>query len=130
MFEAAEGIEIVAQQTAEYDRATALTVLENILQATPDIDAVFCYNDEMAMGALAALEAEGRDDVIVTGIDALPDALEAISEGKLAMTVQIPVYDMGRWAARFGIWKAQGDIAVPVSSVIPIQFITPESMAE
>jgi len=130
VFEAAEGIEIVAQQTAEYDRATALTVLENILQATPDIDAVFCYNDEMAMGALAALEAEGRDDVIVTGIDALPDALEAISEGKLAMTVQIPVYDMGRWAARFGIWKAQGDIAVPVSSVIPIQFITPESMAE
>jgi ribose transport system substrate-binding protein len=130
VFEAADGIEIVAQQTAEYDRAVALTVMENILQATPDIDAVFCYNDEMAMGALAAMEGEGRDDVLITGIDALPDAVEAVREGKLAMTIQIPVYDMGRWAARFGAWQALGEIAVPVNSVIPIDFITPESLAE
>ena len=129
VFEAAAGIEIVSQQTAEYDRAIALTVMENIIQANPEIDAVFCYNDEMAMGALAALEAEGRSDVIVTGIDALPDAVESVREGKLAMTIQIPVYDMGRWAARFGAWKAQNQIAVPVTSVIPITFITPESLA-
>ena len=130
VFEAAEGIEIVAQQTAEYDRATALTVTENILQANPDIDAVFCYNDEMAMGALAALEAEGRDDVLITGIDALPDAVEAVGAGQLAMTIRIPVYDMGRWAARFGAWAVTGEITVPVTSVIPIEFITPESLAE
>ena len=104
--------------------------MENILQATPDIDAVFCYNDEMAMGALAAMEGEGRDDVLITGIDALPDAVEAVREGKLAMTIQIPVYDMRRWAARFGAWQALGEIAVPVNSVIPIDFITPESLAE
>lgn len=130
VFEAAEGIEIVAQQTAEYDRATALTVMENILQATPDIDAVFCYNDEMAMGALAALEAAGRDDVIVTGIDALPDALEAVRAGKLAMTIRIPVYDMGRWATRFGVWAVTHDIAVPVQNTIPVQFITQETLAQ
>ena len=130
VFEAAEGIEIVAQQTAEYDRATALTVMENILQATPDINAVFCYNDEMAMGALAALEAAGRDDVIVTGIDALPDALEAIRAGKLAMTIRIPVYDMGRWAARFGVWAVTHDIAVPVQNIIPVEFITQETLAQ
>lgn len=125
VFAAAPGIEIVAQQTAEYDRATALSVMENILQATPDIDAVFCYNDEMAMGVLAALEAEGRDDVLITGIDALPDAVEAVQQGKLAMTIRIPVYDMGRWAARFGAWTALGEITVPVRNVIPIEFITP-----
>ncbi len=130
VFQAAEGIEIVADQTAEYDRATALSVMENILQATPDIDAVFCYNDEMAMGAIAALEAAGRTDVIVTGIDALPDAIEAVRSGALAMTIRIPVYDMGRWAARFGAWAAAGEIAVPVDSVIPIEFITPETLAE
>ena len=47
------GIKIVSQQTAEYDRAKALHVMENILQAQPDIDAVYCFNDEMAMGALS-----------------------------------------------------------------------------
>ncbi len=130
VFEAAPGIEIVAQQTAEYDRATALTVMENILQATPDINAVFCYNDEMAMGALAALEAAGRTDVIITGIDALPDALEAVEAGKLAMTIRIPVYDMGRWATRFGVWAATHDIAVPVQSIIPVQFMTQETLAQ
>ncbi|MBN1967382.1 MAG: substrate-binding domain-containing protein, partial [Anaerolineae bacterium] len=130
VFEAAEGIEIVAQQTAEYDRATALTVMENILQAAPDINAVFCYNDEMAMGALAALEAAGRTDVIVIGIDALPDAIEAVRSGALAMTIRIPVYDMGRWATRFGVWAATHDIAVPVFNVIPIEFITQEALAE
>ncbi len=124
VFEAATGIEIVSQQTAEYDRATALTVMENILQATPDINAVFCYNDEMAMGALAALEAAGRTDVVVTGIDALPDAVEAVESGRLAMTIRIPVYDMGRWATRFGVWAATNDIAVPVQNIIPVEFIT------
>jgi hypothetical protein len=43
------------------------------------------------------------------------------------MTVQIPVYDMGRWAARFGAWTANHEITVPLNSVIPIKFITPET---
>jgi ribose transport system substrate-binding protein len=128
VFEGTDGTEIVAQQTAEYDRATALTVMENILQANPDINTVFAYNDEMAMGAIAALEAEGRTDVIVTGIDALPDAVEAVRQGQLAMTIRIPVYGLGQWAARFGAWAATGDIAVPVTSVLPIQFIMPETV--
>jgi len=78
-------------------------------------------------GEIVALEAAGRSDVVVTGIDALPDAIQAVKDGQLAMTIQIPVYEMGQWAARFGAWTANHEIAVPVTSVIPIKFITPET---
>ncbi len=94
------------------------------------MNAVFCYNDEMAMGAVAALESAGRKNVIVTGIDALPDAIQAVKDGKLAMTIRIPVYDMGRWAARFGAWTVNHDLTVPVNSVIPVTFITKDNAGQ
>ena len=56
------GLKMVAQQSADFDRAKALEVMESILQAHPDIDAVFCGNDAMAMGAYQALVAAGKDE--------------------------------------------------------------------
>ncbi|WP_425590254.1 ribose ABC transporter substrate-binding protein RbsB [Fictibacillus sp. B-59209] len=82
-----KGIKIVAKQTASFDRAKGLNVMENILQGNKKVDAVFAHNDEMALGALQALEAAGLKDVVVVGFDATDDAQKAIKEGKMAATV-------------------------------------------
>ena len=84
--EGKEGFEVVAHQVADFDRTKGLEVMENILQAQPEIDAVFAHNDEMALGALQAVEASGRD-IMVVGFDATEDAVNSVKEGKLAATV-------------------------------------------
>ncbi|WP_099157434.1 ribose ABC transporter substrate-binding protein RbsB [Virgibacillus ndiopensis] len=83
-----DGIEVVAKQSANFDRTEGLTVMENILQGTDKINAVFAHNDEMALGAVQALESKGLlEDVIVVGFDATDDARAAVKEGKMAATV-------------------------------------------
>ena len=85
---AAEGkLEVVAKQTANFNRDEGMSVMENILQAQPEIDAVFAHNDEMALGALKAITAAGRD-ILVVGFDATEDALAAVAEGTMGATVQ------------------------------------------
>lgn len=79
-------LEVVAKQAADFDRTKGLNVMENILQAQSEIQAVFAHNDEMALGALKAIEASGRD-IFVVGFDATDDAVAAVKEGKLAATV-------------------------------------------
>lgn len=83
---AAGKLEVVAKQAADFDRTKGLNVMENILQAQPEIQAVFAHNDEMALGALKAIEASGRY-IFVVGFDATDDAVAAVKEGKLAATV-------------------------------------------
>ncbi len=84
---AGSGLEVVAKQTANFDRAEGLSVMENILQAQPEINAVFAHNDEMALGALEAIKASGRD-IMVVGFDATDDAVKAVKAGEMAATVQ------------------------------------------
>ena len=79
-------LEIVARQAADFDRARGLAVMENILQAQSEIDAVFAHNDEMALGALRAVQSSGRDIAIV-GFDATDDARTAVAAGDMAATV-------------------------------------------
>ena len=79
-------IEVVAKQVADFDRTQGLSVMENILQAQPEIDAVFAHNDEMALGAQKAIEASGRE-IIIVGFDATDDAVAAVKEGKMSATV-------------------------------------------
>lgn len=79
-------LNIVAKQAADFDRTRGLTVMENILQAQPEIDAVFAHNDEMALGALKAIEASGKN-IIVVGFDATDDAISAVKQGKMGATV-------------------------------------------
>lgn len=118
------GIKIVSQQTAEYDRAKALHVMENILQAHPNIDAVYCFNDEMAMGALSACKGAKRTDIMITGMDANTDAVDAVKKGELTMTVALPPYDIGRMGVIYGKWLMTGEMSVPVKAVMPVSFIT------
>ena len=80
-------VEVLASQTADFQRAQGLTVMENLLQAYPEIDAVIACNDEMALGAVEALDAAGRlADTMVFGFDGNNDALKAVSEGRMVAT--------------------------------------------
>lgn len=85
-------LKMVAQQSADFDRAKALEVMEAILQANPDINAVFCGNDAMAMGAYQALlAAKKNDQVKVFGFDGADDVVKMITEGKIVATgMQFP----------------------------------------
>lgn len=83
---AAGGIEIVASQAADFDRTKGLNVMENILQAQPDIDAVFAHNDEMALGAIKAIQASKRD-ILVVGFDGTGDGVKAVQDGSMLATV-------------------------------------------
>ena len=93
-------LKMVAQQSADFDRAKALEVMEAILQANPEIDAVFCGNDAMAMGAYRALVAAGKDNQVkVFGFDGADDVVKLVAEGKIAATaMQFPKL-MARTAA-------------------------------
>ena len=83
---ASSGIKVVASQTADFDRTKGLNVMENILQAQPDIDAVFAHNDEMALGAIKAIQAAKRN-IIVIGFDGTGDAVSAVNDGSMLATV-------------------------------------------
>jgi len=84
----APGIEVLASQTALCQRAEGMMVMENLIQRFPQIDAVICGNDEMALGAIEALEAAGRlKNTLVAGFDGNSDAIKSINEGKLEVTL-------------------------------------------
>jgi ribose transport system substrate-binding protein len=89
------GVSVVARQTANFDRAQGLTVMENVLQAQPAVDAVFAHNDEMALGALQAIKASKRRIKIV-GFDATDDAIKAVNACEMAATVAQQPAEMGR----------------------------------
>lgn len=82
------GVKIATKQPADFDRAKGLSVMENIIQSNKDIQGVFAQNDEMALGAVKALQAAGLKNVAVVGFDATSDAITAVKGGQMAATVQ------------------------------------------
>jgi ribose transport system substrate-binding protein len=96
---AAPALQIVASQTANWERDQAFTVTQNLLQAHPDLDAIFACNDVMALGAVEAVAAAGRGGRLrVVGFDAQDDAKAAIRDGRMAATIAQNPRDMGRLA--------------------------------
>ena len=84
---------------ANWDRTQGYTKMQSIIQANPEINAVIAGNDEMALGAIAALKEAGQmDGVVVGGFDGSPDAVEAIKNGEMAYTVLQPVAVFSREA--------------------------------
>ncbi len=80
-------IELVASQSANYSRAEALNVAQNLLQSYPDVNAFFCCNDEMALGTAEAVDAAGKTgQILISGQDANDDAVAALKEGKITLT--------------------------------------------
>lgn len=90
-------MEIVACQVADFDRAKGMSVMENILQANPEIDGLYAANDEMLLGALEAMEAAGRTgDIVKIGCDAIDDTLDAMRAGKVDATIAEPPFFLGK----------------------------------
>ena len=89
--EAGANINLLTHQTANWSREEAETMTENWLEGFEEgIDAIVAHNDEMALGAIMAIEAKGLvpgEDIIVTGIDAIEDGCNAVKEGKMLSTV-------------------------------------------
>lgn len=90
------GLKVVAEQTAEWDRAKGLSVTENIITGNPNIKAIFASNDNMALGAVEALKNAGKlADVMVVGYDANPDAANSILAGEMTASVAQAPKNMG-----------------------------------
>ncbi|HEY2946348.1 MAG TPA: sugar ABC transporter substrate-binding protein [Vicinamibacteria bacterium] len=82
------GMKLVARQPANSERSLGLTVMENVLTAHPEVKGVFATNDQMALGAMEALDARGlRGKVAIVGFDATKEAVQATVDGKLAGSV-------------------------------------------
>ncbi|ADW75984.1 MULTISPECIES: ribose ABC transporter substrate-binding protein RbsB [Rahnella] len=79
--------QILASQPADFDRTKGLNVMQNLLTAHQDVQAVFAQNDEMALGALRALQTAGKTDVLVVGFDGTDDGIKAVNSGKMGATV-------------------------------------------
>ncbi len=122
------GIKLVAVQTADFDRAKGLSVMENILQARKKIDAVFAQNDEMALGAIQAIEAAKRQkEMFVVGFDAIGDALAAIKAGTMAATIAQQPKEMGRLAVENAV-KIIKKQPVKKFTPVPLKLVTKQTM--
>ncbi|WP_458353762.1 ribose ABC transporter substrate-binding protein RbsB [Peribacillus frigoritolerans] len=117
-------LDVLTSQTAEFDRTKGLNVMENILQGNKDIQAVFAHNDEMALGAIEAIKAAGKD-IIVVGFDGNDDALKAVENGELKATIaQQPVL-IGEEAVNAAEKILKGDKVDDTISV-PLKLVTKE----
>lgn len=123
-------LHILAQQTAEWDRAKGMNLMENWIQSYGDkINAVFAHNDEMGMGALQALEQAGlKNKVKVVSIDAIADALQAVKDGRLDATVYQDAKGQGAGAVDLAIQLIKKEPVEKKEIFIPFQLVTKENV--
>ena len=112
-----KSLQVAASQTANFNRAEGMTVMENILQSDGAIKGVFAHNDEMALGAVEAVAASGKDIKIV-GFDATDDAQKAVKDGKMAATVAQKPDKMGETAIGTAVKIMAGET---VEKSIPVE---------
>jgi inositol transport system substrate-binding protein len=124
-------LKLIADQTAEWDRAKGMTLMENWIQSYGDrINAVFAQNDEMAMGALIALEqAKRKSKVVVIGVDAIADALAAVRDGRLDATIFQDAQGQGSTAVDTAV-KIVRKQPYEKQRFIPFQLVTKENAAQ
>ncbi len=109
-FDGVNSVTVVQGPYAEYIRANAVVAMQDLLQAHPDVKAVYAHNDDMALGALQVLLENGRTDVLVSGVDGLMEAVEAIANGNqyVATSLNDPI-SLGAIAAQTAIKAAKGE---------------------
>ncbi len=127
--DAQSAVEVVASQTANFDRAEGLNVAENILQANPEIAGIFAQNDEMALGAVQALGASAGDEVKVVGFDATEDGLSAIQDGTMNATVAQQPSEIGSLGVENAIRVIDGE-SVEENIPVEVQLVTPDNVSE
>lgn len=125
------GLTMVAQQSADFDRNKAMEVMESILQAHPDINAVFCGNDAMASGAYQALVAAGKaNDIKVFGFDGAQDVIESIQNKKIMATgMQFPKV-MAKTAAIYADEYFKGKRDFPKKMPVAVELVTQENVSD
>ncbi|WP_330467718.1 substrate-binding domain-containing protein [Streptomyces longwoodensis] len=122
------GIQVVAQQPADFDRTKGLDVMSNLLQAHPDVQGVIAANDEMALGAIKALGAKAGKSVQVVGFDGTPDGLKAVEQGTLYASVAQQPSQLGRIAVDNALRALDGK-DVPATVKVPVKVVTKENVA-
>ena len=99
---------VVTKQTAEFDRTKGLNVATNILQANPDVVAIFAHNDEMALGAIQAAKSAGKQ-IFIVGFDGTEDAQKAVQDGTMAATIAQQPELMGKLAVETAAKVVKGE---------------------
>ncbi len=115
-------LELVASQPANFDRTKALNVTENLLQAHPDVKAIFAQNDEMALGALKAVQA-AKKDVIVVGFDGTDEGIQSVQDGGLAATIAQQASMIGEMGVETADKAIKGE-EVAVYTPVELKLIT------
>jgi ABC-type sugar transport system substrate-binding protein len=123
-------IEIIEEQTANWQRNEAISLMTNWLSAGVEFDAVISNNDEMAIGAIQAMKSAGMsmDEVLVGGVDATQDALAAMEAGDLDVTVFQDAAGQGVGAVDTALKLARGEEVADKKVYVPFQLVTPENM--
>lgn len=123
------GIKVVAEQTANFDRAEALNVTSNLMQSNPDAVGLYAENDEMALGAVQALGSKAGKDVKVFGFDGTDDGLKAVRKGTMLGTIAQQPKVLGKKAvdAAYKLIKGQ---SVEKKQAIAVKTVTKENAAE
>ncbi len=123
-------IRLLAEQTASYDRVQAMKVMEDWIQAFPQIDAVLAANDQMALGALEALKAARREKgVYIAGIDGTQEARQNVARGLFSMTVLQDAKGQASTALETALKLIAGE-KLPKVIHVPFRPITPENIKE
>ena len=115
-------LNVVASQTANFNRTEGMSVMENMLQADGDIKAVFAANDEMALGAVEAMSGAGKT-VLVVGFDATDDAIAAVKAGRMAATVAQQPELIDSTAVENAVNLING-VSIPSSIPVEVTLIT------
>lgn len=127
---ATPGVEIVASQTANWERDQGFNVFQNILQSHPDVQAVFACSDLMALGAVEAIAAAKKSgQITVVGFDATSEARDAITKGSMDASVAQSPAQMGALAVENALKLLKGE-QVNAEFVVPIKLITKENAAQ
>ena len=125
-------IKVLAEQTAEWDRAKGMTLMENWIQSYGDkINAVFAHNDEMGLGALQALEqSKMKDKVVLVSIDAIADGLQAVKDGRLNATIYQDAKGQGNGAVETAVALIKKEKLASKEVLIPFQLVTKENIKD
>jgi ribose transport system substrate-binding protein len=125
------GVQVVAEQTANWDETEAYKAAQNILTAHPDLKAIFGESDAMAMGAAKAAKQAGRTGLVVVGIDGFPTMFKAIDSGLTQATKAQQPYEMGEMAVKDAIQIMSGDTkGIPAEQYVEAQLLTKDNIAQ
>lgn len=122
-------VTVIAQQSADYDRAKGMATMEDWIQSFEQIDGVIAANDQMALGAREALQAAGRTGVLIAGVDGMPDMLSAITDGTASFTVFQNAAAQAKAAVEV-LGKIRGGEEVPEKTIVPFEPITKDNVAD